>query len=170
MNHWDALGYLISRLYDRNNECVFRVWIGNICFCFTRFFIITRRAHGLLRRASYFYYRRARLHTYPIIHTLSVRKSPSATHKHLYARTHASDAIFSVNNFCPCHFYCRKTRCFIIHQWAPIYAHSLSHSPQRVRVCWFTKSVRQHICFANKSSAPDFNYILVFSPIISFTA
>lgn len=74
---------------------------------------------------------------------------------------HTSDAILSVNNFCPCHFYCRKTRCSIIHQWAPIYAHSLSHSPQS-GVCWWPRVfVSADYCSANNLlSESDFNYIL----------
>jgi hypothetical protein len=80
-----------------------------------------------------------------------------------------SGGILSVNNFCPCHFYCRKTHCSIILQRTDLCPLTLAFATECVLI---TKIVRQSkpFCFANKLlSAPDFNYILAFDPIISLT-
>lgn len=110
------------------------------------------REHLFFVSLAFFYYTRRAAQTAPpcIIFLLSpaahtyyllqyTLHSPSAK-IHIFALSacatplymQASYGILSVNNFCPCHFYYRKTCCSIILQCAPIYAHSLSHSPQCV--------------------------------------
>jgi len=68
-------GHLISRLYGRNNECVFHVWIGNICFLFHSLFYYYT-ASGTDCSAVHHIFIITRRTYLPTIHTsVRVRKS-----------------------------------------------------------------------------------------------